>query len=44
MYLQYNNVVVVEGTELSSPAGVAPDHLVDQVLKVQSQLLHTHTL
>ena len=44
VYLQDDDVVVTEGAELSGPGSVSPDHLVDQILKVQRELLHTHSL
>lgn len=43
-HLQYHHIVVAEGAELRGPGCVAPNHLVDKILKVQSQLLHTHAL
>lgn len=42
--LKYHHVVVTDGAELRRPVGVASDHLIDQVLEVEGELLHTDTL
>lgn len=44
IYLQNHNIIITEGTKLWSPGSIAPDNLVDEILKVQSQLFYTHTL
>lgn len=43
-HLKDDHIVVAEGTEPGGPLRVVPDHLVNHILKVQRELLHTHTL
>lgn len=43
-HLEDDDVVVAEGAELAGPGGVVTDHLVNDVLEVQRQLLHRQVL